>query len=98
MFEPRRVKIWTTPLAASEPYRDDAAAPFTTSTWSISCELMSASPCRLIVPSPITSGPDWFVGGHGRDAQAPGDVGLVAERSRIPGSGPGGSLPWLTPT
>src|SRR2546422_2665413 len=31
-LSPRFVKIWITPFAASEPYSDDAAAPFTSST------------------------------------------------------------------
>ena len=41
-LSPRLVKIWTTPFAALDPYNDDAAAPFTTSTRSMSCGLMSA--------------------------------------------------------
>src|SRR5438093_1560562 len=47
-LSPRLVKICTTPFAAFDPYRDDAAAPFTTSTRSMSSELMSARAWRLI--------------------------------------------------
>src|SRR5881296_3338030 len=42
-FRPERVVICTTPLPARAPYRDDAAAPRTTSTRSMSSELMSGS-------------------------------------------------------
>src|SRR5206468_2590499 len=89
---PRFVKTWTTPFAASEPYSDDAAAPFTTSTRSMSSELMSARPCRVIVPSTMISGPGASVAGHGCELQAEGDVRAVAERSRIVGSPPGAPL------
>src|SRR5438552_9469328 len=83
MRSPRLVKIWTTPFAASEPYSDDAAAPFTTSTRSMSSELMSESPCRTIVPSTMISGPGVAVEAHNAWPQEEGDVREVAERSRI---------------
>src|SRR5881396_2723769 len=83
MRSPRLVKIWTTPFAASEPYRDDAAAPFTTSTRSMSSELMSERPCRTMVPSKMISGPGTEVEGHSAWPQEAGDVREVAERSRI---------------
>src|SRR3989475_7387256 len=89
MRSPRLVKIWTTPFAASEPYKDEAAAPFTTSTRSMSSELMSERPCRVIVPSTMISGPGTSVAGHVALLQADGDVSEVAERSRIAGSPPG---------
>src|SRR5437870_13631804 len=94
MRSPRLVKICTTPLAAFEPYKDDAAAPFTTSTRSMSSELTSARPWWVIVPSTMISGPDVSLEGHrvapGRvSAQAEGDVIAVAERSRIGGPPPG---------
>ena len=93
---PRFVKIWTTPFAASEPYSDDAAAPFTTSTRSMSSELMSARPCRVMVPSTMMSGPAADVEGHGCELQAEGDVRAVAERSRIVGSPPGAPLELIS--
>src|SRR6266487_6093244 len=96
MRSPRLVKTWTTPFAASEPYNDDAAAPFTTSTWSMSSELMSARPCRVIVPSTMMSGPAADVEGHGCELQAEGDERAVAERSRIVGSPPGAPLELIS--
>src|SRR3989449_4836466 len=93
MRSPRLVKIWTTPFAASEPYKDEAAAPFTTSTRSMSSELMSERPCRVIVPSTMISGPGTSVEAHVAPPQADGDVSEVAERSRIVGSPPGAPLP-----
>ena len=53
---PRLVKICTTPLAASEPYSELAAAPLMTSIRSMSSELISASERREIVPSTMMSG------------------------------------------
>src|SRR2546427_13206089 len=64
MRSPRLVKIWTTPFAASEPYKDDAAAPLTISTRSMSSELISASVCRVMVPSTMISGPGAAVAVH----------------------------------
>src|SRR5260370_10435470 len=60
--EPRLVKIWMTPLAASDPYSDEAAAPFTISMWSMSSELMSAREWRAGVPAP----PQHRAGASGR--------------------------------
>src|SRR5207245_8636801 len=74
MRSPRLVKICTTPLAAFEPYRDDAAAPFTTSTRSMSSELMSARPKCVIVPSTMINGPGTSVAAHGGTVHADGDV------------------------
>src|SRR3989442_8258809 len=85
MRSPRFVKIWTTPFAASEPYKDEAAAPFTTSTRSMSSELMSDRPCRVIVPSTMSSGPGTSVEAQVAPPQADGDVSEVAERSRMLG-------------
>ena len=45
-----------TPLAAREPYSEAAAAPFTTSTLSMSSGLMSGSPPLTIMPSTMYSG------------------------------------------
>ena len=92
MRSPRLVKIWTTPLAAFDPYSDDAAAPFTTSMRSMSSELMSARPWCVIVPSTMISGPGVAVEAHGGTVQAEGDVRAVAPRSRIAGSPPGAPL------
>src|SRR2546422_11234474 len=94
MRSPRFVKIGATPFAASEPYNDDAAAPFTTSTRSMSSELMSERPCRKIVPSTMISGPGVAVEAHNAWPQEEGDVREVAERSRIAGSPPGAPLLW----
>src|SRR5437016_10699873 len=91
MRSPRLVKICTTPLAAFEPYRDDAAAPFTTSTRSMSSELMSARPKCVIVPSTMINGPGTSVAAHGGTVHADGDVRAVAPRSRIVGWPPGRS-------
>src|SRR5205807_2323396 len=77
-----------TPLAASEPYSDEAAAPLTISTWSMSWELMSARPCRLIVPSTMINGPELSVAGHGCELHAEGVASDVAARSRTVGSAP----------
>ena len=76
-FLPRLVKICTTPLAASEPYSELAAAPLMTSIRSMSSEETSASDARLMVPSMITSG-SWE------------PAMLVAPRSRMLGA-PDGS-------
>src|SRR5438034_4089923 len=97
-LSPRFVKIWITPFAASEPYSDDAAAPFTSSTRSMSCELMSASPCRVMVPSTMTSGPDTLVDGQGWLVQADLLVSAVAERRRMIGSPPGAPLASISRT
>src|SRR6266581_9088618 len=95
---PRFVKICTTPFAASEPYSDDAAAPFTTSTRSMSSELMSARPWRVIVPSTMISGPDTLVDGQGWLVQADLLVSAVAERRRMIGSPPGAPLASMSRT
>jgi hypothetical protein len=59
-FEPRRVRIWMTPLAAREPYSDAAAAPFTTSMLSMSIDSRSAvdapNAWLWITPSTTISG------------------------------------------
>src|SRR5512133_1711765 len=55
-FLPERVVIWMTPLPARDPYIDDAAAPFTTSTFSISCGLMSCRPPCETTPSMMYNG------------------------------------------
>ena len=96
MRSPRLVKICTTPLAAFEPYRDDAAAPFTTSTRSMSSELMSARPKCVIVPSTMISGPGTSVAAHGGTVHADGDVRAVAPRSRIVGWPPGAPLELIS--
>jgi len=79
ILSPRLVKIWTTPFAASDPYREEAAAPFTTSIRSMSSALMSASVPRVIVPSTMING-----------SCVP--VMLVAARRRIFVSDPGWPL------
>jgi hypothetical protein len=48
---PLRVVIWMTPLPARAPYSDAAAAPFTTSMFSMSAGLRSGSVPEMIVPS-----------------------------------------------
>src|SRR5256885_891334 len=53
---PDRVVMLITPLAAREPYSEAAAAPFTTSTLSMSSGLMSGSPPLTIMPSTMYSG------------------------------------------
>ena len=50
--EPRFVKIWITPPAASVPYSVVAAGPFTTSTRSMSAGLM---PSRALMSAPASS-------------------------------------------
>ena len=55
-FLPERVVIWMTPLPAREPYSDEAAAPFTTSMFSMSCGLMSCRPPCDTTPSMMYSG------------------------------------------
>src|SRR6059058_220427 len=87
-----------TPLAASEPYSDEAAAPLTISTWSMSWELMSARPCRLIVPSTMINGPELSVAGHGCELHAEGVASDVAARSRTVGSAPGEPLASISRT
>ena len=51
--------ITTTPLPAFEPYKDDAAAPFTTSIDSISSTFISANDPCTCTPSTIIRGV-WF--------------------------------------
>src|SRR6266480_7962643 len=97
-LSPRLVKIWMTPFAALEPYSDDAAAPFTSSTRSMSCELMSARPCRVMVPSTMISGPDTLVDGQGWLVQADLLVSAVADRRRMIGSPPGAPLASISRT
>src|ERR1041385_2618440 len=82
---PRLVKICTTPLAASEPYSELAAAPLMTSIRSMSSEAMSARVARLMVPSMMISGfwePEM----------------LVAPRSRMDGAPAGSPFAWTTRT
>ena len=98
ILSPRLVKTCTTPFAAFEPYSDDAAAPFTTSTRSMSSELTSARPNRVMVPSTITRGPGTSVDGHWAWPQADGVVTAVAPRSRRTGSPPGEPPPERTRT
>src|SRR5437773_2021609 len=50
------VVMLITPLAARDPYSDAAAAPFTTSTLSMSSALMSGSPPLTMAPSTMYSG------------------------------------------
>src|SRR5260370_37394308 len=71
ILAPRLVKIWITPLAASEPYSDEAAAPLMISTWSMSSELMSAREWRVGRPLTSIGGPDWSRGGLCAAPRAP---------------------------
>ena len=80
---PRLVKICTTPLAASEPYSELAAAPLMTSMRSMSSELMSASERREIVPSTMMSG-SWL------------PVSDVGPRRRMRGAEPGSPFTAVT--
>ena len=53
---PVLVVIWITPLPARAPYSDAAAAPFTTSTDSMSSGFRSGRPPLMMMPSTTYSG------------------------------------------
>src|SRR2546421_12455539 len=97
MRSPRLVKIWTTPFAAFEPYRDDAAAPFTTSTRSMSSALMTARPRCVIVPSTLITAPGTPLAAHGRTVHADGAARAVGPRGRIVAWRPGEPAPAVAP-
>ena len=65
----------------------------------MSSELISASVCRVMVPSTMISGPGTAVAAHVAEIPQAEGVGIaVAPRSRSIGSLPGAPLPWIRRT
>ena len=106
---PRLVKTWTTPLAASEPYNADAAAPLTISTRSTSSPAISARPNRVITPSTMISGswrPPILVAPRSRRTGSPpgcAEFGISRTPATLPSTAwsavpPGTACSWSVPT
>ena len=83
---PDLVVMLMTPFAARAPYIDAPAAPFTTSTFSMSCELIEGRPPVRMTPSTMYSG-SW---------ERPAALIDVGPRRRTSGAAPGRPLDWLT--